>query len=130
MSLPEALTMQHDLGSYMHIMQLQRPILSLGTQGHHADVCMCSEASQNGDERYISLDMTCLQTCWPNGEAKQPGALADRYEQAGSTSVLHSTSTTALLDKGQQVCRQPRVASPLMLLRQVGQKVAQSILWV
>ena len=26
-----------------------------------------------------------------------------------STSVLHSTSTTALLDKGHQVCRQPCV---------------------
>ena len=32
-----------------------------------------------------------------------------------STSVLHSTSTTALLDKGQQVCRQPCIALPLLL---------------
>ena len=34
-----------------------------------------------------------------------------------STSVLHSTSTTALLDKGQQVCKQPCIALPLMLLK-------------
>ena len=34
-----------------------------------------------------------------------------------STSVLHSTSTTALLDKGHQVCRQPCTALPLMLLK-------------
>ena len=34
-----------------------------------------------------------------------------------STSVLHSTSTTALLDKGHQVCGQPCIALPLMLLK-------------
>ena len=31
-------------------------------------------------------------------------------------SGLHSTGTTALLDKGQQVCRQPCIALPLMSL--------------
>ena len=34
-----------------------------------------------------------------------------------STSVLHSISTTALLDKGHQVCKQPYIALPLMLLK-------------
>ena len=33
-----------------------------------------------------------------------------------NTSVLHSTSTIALLDKGHQVCRQPCIALPLLTM--------------